>query len=78
MSDMSDNQPSVSFKSLGLSSNIIKVLDEVGYETPTAIQEQCITHLLDGQDIIGQAQTGTGKTAAFSLPLLDKDRKSVV
>lgn len=72
MSDMSDNQPSVSFKSLGLSSNIIKVLDEVGYETPTAIQEQCITHLLDGQDIIGQAQTGTGKTAAFSLPLLDK------
>jgi ATP-dependent RNA helicase DeaD len=72
MSDMSDNQPSVSFKSLGLSSNIIKVLDEVGYETPTAIQEQCITHLLDGQDIIGQAQTGTGKTAAFALPLLDK------
>jgi len=72
MSDMSDNQSSVSFKSLGLSSNIIKVLDEVGYETPTAIQEQCITHLLDGQDIIGQAQTGTGKTAAFALPLLDK------
>ncbi|MGE4594606.1 MAG: DEAD/DEAH box helicase [Gammaproteobacteria bacterium] len=69
---MSDNQSSVSFKSLGLSSNIIKVLDEVGYETPTAIQEQCITHLLDGQDIIGQAQTGTGKTAAFALPLLDK------
>ena len=75
MSDMSDKQtsaPSSSFKDLGLSNNIIKVLDEIGYETPSAIQEQCITHLLDGQDIIGQAQTGTGKTAAFALPLLDK------
>jgi len=75
MSDMSDKQasaPSPSFKDLGLSNNIIKVLDEIGYETPSAIQEQCITHLLDGQDIIGQAQTGTGKTAAFALPLLDK------
>jgi ATP-dependent RNA helicase DeaD len=75
MSDMSDKQasaPSSGFKNLGLSNNIIKVLDEIGYETPSAIQEQCITHLLDGQDIIGQAQTGTGKTAAFALPLLDK------
>jgi len=75
MSAMSDKQasaPSSSFKNLGLSNNIIKVLDEIGYETPSAIQEQCITHLLDGQDIIGQAQTGTGKTAAFALPLLDK------
>jgi ATP-dependent RNA helicase DeaD len=75
MSDMSDKQasaPTSSFKDLGLSNNIIKVLDEIGYETPSAIQEQCITHLLDGQDIIGQAQTGTGKTAAFALPLLDK------
>ena len=61
-----------SFKNLGLSNNIIKVLDEIGYETPSAIQKQCIAHILDGQDIIGQAQTGTGKTAAFSLPLLDK------
>lgn len=72
MSDNQSSDSSASFKSLGLSNNIVKVLDEIGYETPTAIQEQCITHLLDGQDIIGQAQTGTGKTAAFSLPLLDK------
>jgi ATP-dependent RNA helicase DeaD len=48
------------------------VLDEVGYETPSAIQEQCIPHLLNGHDIIGQAQTGTGKTAAFALPLIDR------
>ena len=80
---MSDNKPATpakGFKDLGLSDNITKVLDEIGYETPSAIQEQCITHLLDGQDIIGQAQTGTGKTAAFSLPLLDKidiDNKQV-
>jgi ATP-dependent RNA helicase DeaD len=47
------------------------VLDSIGYETPSPIQEQCITHLLNGEDIIGQAQTGTGKTAAFALPLLD-------
>ena len=69
---MSDNHSSLSFKSLGLSDNILKVLDEIGYESPSAIQEQCITHLLDGHDVIGQAQTGTGKTAAFTLPLLDR------
>ena len=46
-------------------------MDSIGYETPSPIQEQCITHLLNGEDIIGQAQTGTGKTAAFALPLLD-------
>ena len=69
---MSDNHSSLSFKSFGLSDNILKVLDEIGYESPSAIQEQCITHLLDGHDVIGQAQTGTGKTAAFTLPLLDR------
>ncbi|BBB23647.1 ATP-dependent RNA helicase DeaD [Isorropodon fossajaponicum endosymbiont JTNG4] len=60
------------FECLGLSNTILKVLDSIGYETPSPIQEQCITHLLNGEDIIGQAQTGTGKTAAFALPLLDK------
>ena len=69
---MSDNHSSLGFKSFGLSDNILKVLDEIGYESPSAIQEQCITHLLDGHDVIGQAQTGTGKTAAFTLPLLDR------
>src|SRR4051794_40277490 len=59
-----------SFRELGLSSEIQLTLDELGYEDPTAIQEQAIPQLLDGHDVIGQAQTGTGKTAAFGLPLL--------
>ena len=69
---MSEHESSVKFNSFGLSKALIKVLDEVGYETPSAIQEQCIPHLLNGHDIIGQAQTGTGKTAAFTLPLIDR------
>ncbi len=69
---MSDNESSVNFNSFGLSDALLKVLEEVGYEVPTAIQEQCITHLLNGHDVIGQAQTGTGKTAAFALPLIDR------
>ena len=69
---MSEHESSVKFNSFGLSKALIKVLDEVGYETPSAIQEQCIPHLLNGHDIIGQAQTGTGKTAAFALPLIDR------
>ena len=69
---MSEHASSITFNSFGLSKEIIKVLDDVGYETPSAIQEQCIPHLLDGHDVIGQAQTGTGKTAAFSLPLIDR------
>jgi ATP-dependent RNA helicase DeaD len=69
---MSEYESSVKFNSFGLSKALIKVLDEVGYETPSAIQEQCIPHLLNGHDIIGQAQTGTGKTAAFALPLIDR------
>ncbi|WXU00387.1 MAG: ATP-dependent RNA helicase DeaD [Catillopecten margaritatus gill symbiont] len=73
---MSDNQennkPQVKFNDLGLSDSILSVLDSIGYEVPSPIQEQCINHLLNGKDVIGQAQTGTGKTAAFALPLLDK------
>ena len=69
---MSENISSVNFNSFGLSDALLKVLEEVGYEVPTAIQEQCITHLLNGHDVIGQAQTGTGKTAAFALPLIDR------
>ncbi len=58
------------FKDLGLAPEIQQVLDELGYEEPTPIQEQAIPELLSGHDVIGQAQTGTGKTAAFGLPLL--------
>ncbi len=73
MSEPKTDTPSPKkFSDLGLSDSILGVLDSIGYETPSPIQEQCITHLLKGEDIIGQAQTGTGKTAAFALPLLDK------
>ncbi len=59
-----------SFKQLELDKSLLKALDEVGYETPSHIQAECIPLLLDRRDIIGQAQTGTGKTAAFALPIL--------
>jgi ATP-dependent RNA helicase DeaD len=59
------------FADLGLSEPILEALKHLGYEKPTPIQEQTIPALLAGRDIIGQAQTGTGKTAAFGLPLLE-------
>ena len=62
--------PEPSFSDLGLSAPLLKALDDVGYETPTPIQAQTIPPLLQGKDVLGQAQTGTGKTAAFALPLL--------
>ncbi len=58
------------FRELGLTPQVQQALDELGYEEPTPIQEQAIPELLAGHDVIGQAQTGTGKTAAFGLPLL--------
>src|ERR1700704_1444588 len=58
------------FAELGLSEPLLEALQHLGYEQPTPIQEQAIPGLLEGRDIIGQAQTGTGKTAAFGLPLL--------
>ncbi len=61
-----------SFKDLSLAPAVLKVINEVGYETPTPIQSQSIPPLLEGRDLLGQAQTGTGKTAAFSLPLLSR------
>ena len=61
-----------SFSELGLSEALLKTLTEIGYETPSPIQAQCIPVLLDGRDLIGMAQTGTGKTAAFALPLMEQ------
>ena len=58
------------FADLGLSEPLMQALNDVGYESPSPIQEQAIPPLLEGRDVIGQAQTGTGKTAAFGLPLL--------
>ena len=59
------------FKDLGLSEPILDALSDVGYESPSPIQEQAIPELLQGHDVIGQAQTGTGKTAAFGLPMIE-------
>ncbi len=64
------------FKSLNLSTKILQALENKGYTTPTPIQAQAIPHILEGKDILGIAQTGTGKTAAFSLPILDNLAKS--
>src|ERR1044072_4667361 len=58
------------FADLGLSQPILDALEDVGYESPSPIQEQSIPQLLQGRDVIGQAQTGTGKTAAFGLPMI--------
>jgi len=66
------SQTTPSFADLDLPSPVLKALSRLGYETPSPIQAECIPLLLDGRDIIGQAQTGTGKTAAFALPLLSQ------
>ena len=59
------------FADLGLSEPVLAALRDVGYESPSPIQEQAIPPLLAGPDVIGQAQTGTGKTAAFGLPMVE-------
>ena len=64
------------FKELGLSEDLLKAITSVGYEEATPIQAETIPMVLAGQDVIGQAQTGTGKTAAFALPILEKIDKS--
>ena len=68
MSEDKDNTQG--FSALGLSERLVKTLDGIGYETPSPIQAAIIPRILKGRDVIGQAQTGTGKTAAFALPLL--------
>ena len=73
MFDMSEDKDNIQgFNDLGLSDSVMKGLVEIGYESPSPIQAAIIPHVLEGHDVIGQAQTGTGKTAAFALPLLSK------
>lgn len=60
------------FKSLGLIDPLLTALDQLGYKTPTDIQTASLPHALEGRDIIGVASTGSGKTAAFALPILQK------
>ena len=69
-----DDEPTsdeVTFANLGLPADLLKAIKDMGFETPTDIQREAIPVLLDGRDVVGVAQTGTGKTAAFGLPLLD-------
>ena len=73
----SENSAPSLFSDLGLSKELLKALTAQGYETPTQIQLKIIPPVLAGRDVVGQAQTGTGKTAAFALPLLSRiDLKS--
>ncbi len=63
--------PRTTFADLGLSEPILRAIEEMGYRHPTPIQEQAIPFVLMGRDVLGTAQTGTGKTAGFTLPMLD-------
>jgi ATP-dependent RNA helicase DeaD len=62
----------LSFQELGISQKRVEQLEKIGFTTPTNIQTQAIPQLLAGRDVVGQSQTGTGKTAAFSLPILEQ------
>ena len=58
------------FKKMRLAEPLLRAVDTKGYEVPTAIQQKAIPHVIEGRDLLGCAQTGTGKTAAFALPIL--------
>lgn len=66
-----DSEIKKDFQSLGLNENIVSTVEALGYKTPTPIQQYAIPYVLSGRDVLGQAQTGTGKTAAFALPLIN-------
>src|SRR3984885_14121129 len=61
----------MNFSDLGLSSEVLQAVADAGYTAPTPIQEQAIPFVLTGRDVLGSAQTGTGKTAGFTLPMID-------
>ncbi len=67
----------MSFESLISNSSILRAISDMGFETPTEIQEKSIEFIREGRDVIGQSQTGTGKTAAFTIPVLDKIDTSI-
>ena len=70
---MLDALPTVTFSTLGLNPALADAVTALGYEEPTPVQGQAIPLLLEGKDLLGQAATGTGKTAAFALPMLHRD-----
>ena len=61
-----------SFASLGLSAELMRAIEDAGYTQMTDIQAEAIPHILAGEDIIGQSSTGTGKTAAFGIPAIER------
>ena len=69
---MSQTDTIPAFHELGLSNSVLEALDDIGYETPSPIQAEMIPYVMEGRDVLGQAQTGTGKTAAFALPILSQ------
>ncbi|WP_293746055.1 DEAD/DEAH box helicase [uncultured Paraglaciecola sp.] len=76
---MTTTTSEITFRDLNLPEELLQALDKVGYEKPTPIQAECIPLIIDGHDLLGTAQTGTGKTAAFALPMLaniDPDEKN--
>ena len=72
MKDEEMTEAVAGFDDLGLDSRLVATLKELGYEEATPIQREAIPPLLTGRDVIGQAATGTGKTAAFALPMLQR------
>ena len=67
-----ESEKLMKFKDLPLSKEILRAIDDIGYQDATYIQSACIPTIISGGDVIGQSQTGTGKTAAFSIPLIEK------
>lgn len=65
-----DSAQPTSFEQMELDGRLMRALDDLGFETPSEIQAASITRVMAGRDLVGQAQTGTGKTAAFGLPIL--------
>ena len=63
------------FSSLGLEESLLSAIKAVGWKNPTEIQAECIPYGIEGRDVIGLAQTGSGKTGAFCIPILNKVRK---
>lgn len=68
--EIAQHEPNNGFRSLGLKQELVKAVQDLGFEAPTPIQKEAIPQVMTGQDVLGCAQTGTGKTAAFSLPML--------
>src|SRR5690625_4983172 len=70
--NIANDVSSPSFSDFGLHPDILRAIAETGYTTPTPIQAQALPVVMDGRDVMGAAQTGTGKTAAFTLPILHR------